>query len=318
MAEALKEEVSSPFAWVESKAKQFKEWIAEDIEDSKNVILGREPDLSPKPIAPTLPPPPPELKQFASRIISHDEYYRSLEKPRQVRVMGGSLTVLEPLELQEKRRQLKQMNDFVEASDITGALLIKGTAELVKAEAGARVLSAGAGILVRASAEAIVVAGAARGSEVIAGTAVGKPVFGGTPSPKLAQTVEQLQAEQVPLRGNFVNTTEADIRYGSVKLHGGAVHDIPTGTTYVNMDLLEANASELGLTPKQVLQHEMGHFGQTTELALNAEGSPLTSAYIQREGEASLAAAKAATSPADVDALLQHALDNFNVARMLK
>jgi hypothetical protein len=84
------------------------------------------------------------------------------------------------------------------------------------------------------------------------------------------------------------------------------------------MDLLEANASRLGLTPKQVVQHEMGHFGQSMELARNAEGTPLFSAYLQREAEASLAAAKAAKSPADVDALLKHALDNFNAARALK
>jgi len=152
-------------------------------------------------------------------------------------------------------------------------------------------------------------------AEAAPGATAGESVFGGTPSPKLAQTIEQLQAEQVSLRGNFVNVPEGHARFNSVTSHGGAFHDIPSGTTYVNMETLEANA--LRLTPKQVLQHEMGHFRQSIDLARNAEGSTL-SAHFRFEAEASLSAAKAAKSPADVDALLQHATDNFNAARMFK
>lgn len=160
MVAAVAEEIRGPFDWIESKVKEFKGWVEEDIEDAKNFFSAREPDLSPKPITPTAPPPL-ELKQFEARIPTHDEYYRSLEKPRQVRVMGGTLTVWEPLELQQARRDLKKMNDFVEATDTVGAMAVKGTAELIKAEAGARFMTAAGGALVKTTARGIALEGTA-------------------------------------------------------------------------------------------------------------------------------------------------------------
>ena len=70
-----------------------------------------------------------------------------------------------------------------------------------------------------------------------------EPFFvGNTASPELAQTLEQLQAEGVSLKGNFVHVNEDHVLYGIVRNKGGAFQETVTssvserGTTYLNMD----------------------------------------------------------------------------------
>jgi RHS repeat-associated protein len=141
---------------------------------------------------------------------------------------------------------------------------------------------------------------------------------GNVPSPTLAGAVKQLQAEGVPLRGNFVNVAPTDPLYKSVVEHGGAFHQ--HGKIYVNMDVIGRGVRdpELGtlLTPKQILQHEMGHVGQA---ALKADPRSATgiAEYAAREADASLRAAMAAQDPADIASLLRHSQAQNEKARQV-
>jgi hypothetical protein len=93
-----------------------------------------------------------------------------------------------------------------------------------------------------------------------------------------------------------------------LRRRGGAWHDISSGTTYVNLDEIIAHLPEIGLdNPRQVLLHEFGHFGQSTNLPLNADDLPDLGAYLEREAEASLRGAAMAKDPTDVASLQRHA-----------
>jgi RHS repeat-associated protein len=146
-------------------------------------------------------------------------------------------------------------------------------------------------------------------------------MFQPTPSPKLARTLESLQAEGVKLRGNFVHVEPGTFRWRDIENHGGAFHHLKNsdkGTTFVNMDLLGDGIKDPStgavLNTRQVLQHEMGHFGQAT-LPDYASDSLNYAAYYNREAQASMNAAKNATNPEDKAALLEHASKAINQAK---
>jgi RHS repeat-associated protein len=146
-------------------------------------------------------------------------------------------------------------------------------------------------------------------------------MFQPTPSPKLARTLEGLQAEGVKLRGNFVHVEPGTFRWRDVENHGGAFHQLKhseQGTTFVNMDLLGDGIKDPStgavLNTRQVLQHEMGHFGQAT-LPNYASDHLNYAAYYNREAQASMNAAKNATNPEDKAALLEHASKAINYAK---
>jgi RHS repeat-associated protein len=147
---------------------------------------------------------------------------------------------------------------------------------------------------------------------------------GNTASPELAQTLETLQAEGVSLKGNFVHVSEEHQLYGFVRSKGGAYHELATtttteqGTTYLNMDLIKENAASGRFapiqTPKQVLQHEMGHFGQAPLQSTGNEALQ-NALYYEREARASGTAAARATDVADKAALADHAQANIQAAQ---
>ena len=143
---------------------------------------------------------------------------------------------------------------------------------------------------------------------------------GNTASPELARTIEALQADGVPLRGNFVHVTQDSPFYPSVVNHGGAYHQLTgqwKGTTFVNMDTIGngVNDASLGtfLSPKQVLQHEMGHFGQAV-IQGDAKSLEAFAQYAEREAAASGNAALRATDAADKAALENHMVRNLDQA----
>ena len=108
---------------------------------------------------------------------------------------------------------------------------------------------------------------------------------GNVPSPELAQMIEGFQAQGIPLRGNFV-------------------HVAPSSSFYANVVL----------TTPQVLQHEMGHFGQGV-IQVAPETILGNALYRQREAAASMCAARVATNTVDSAALLAHAQANINAAQ---
>jgi hypothetical protein len=104
---------------------------------------------------------------------------------------------------------------------------------------------------------------------------------------------------------------------GLVREKGGALHELAgadRGTTWINMDVVKEKlaAGELAplTTPKQVLQHEMGHFGQ--EVIMTDELGHIP--YYIREAHASEAAAANATAAADRAALTAHADRQWDIA----
>ena len=144
---------------------------------------------------------------------------------------------------------------------------------------------------------------------------------GNVPSPELAQMIEGFQAQGIPLRGNFVHVDPSSSFYANVVNHGGAYHEQAgawAGTTFVNMRVLGNGVAdaELGtfLTTPQVLQHEMGHFGQGV-IQVAPETILGNALYRQREAAASMCAARVATNTVDSAALLAHAQANINAAQ---
>jgi RHS repeat-associated protein len=138
------------------------------------------------------------------------------------------------------------------------------------------------------------------------------------PTSKLYNTLVKMEKQGIPLKGTFVETT-----VNEVKGSGGAFHNIPKQETRVNMGFLESELaqpeSELvksGMkTPEQVLQHEMGHFGQSTALEVDKQGFTLQAAYYEREARASITAAKNAVNAEDRAVLLEHARMNIKIAK---
>jgi RHS repeat-associated protein len=146
---------------------------------------------------------------------------------------------------------------------------------------------------------------------------------GNTASPELAQAIENLQAQGVPVRGNFVHVEQGSPFYADVVKHGGAYHQLSgelTGTTFLNMRILGRGVydRELGtfLTTPQVLQHEMGHFGQGA-MSIDSQTILGAALYRAREAQASMCAARSATNAVDEAALLYHAQQNVNVSQQL-
>jgi RHS repeat-associated protein len=168
-------------------------------------------------------------------------------------------------------------------------------------------------------------AGAARGpstaalteaklAESIVATEAGT---GTVPSPNLAEALEQLQADGVTLRGNFINVTEGSPVYRATVDNGGAFANLDTGDIYVNIPHLEsmlANRNLSGLQNiRQILLHEMGHVWQAD---INLVHDLYLDATIDQvmEARASMTGAQMTTNIADQEALLQHAMSRLEQA----
>jgi hypothetical protein len=84
------------------------------------------------------------------------------------------------------------------------------------------------------------------------------------------------------------------------------------------MDLIGENAASRRFapiqTPKQVLQHEMGHFGQAPLQSTGNEALQ-NALYYEREARASATSASRATDAADKAALADHARANIQAAQ---
>ena len=135
---------------------------------------------------------------------------------------------------------------------------------------------------------------------------------------ELRELLISMEMEGIMIPGEVVEVGAGDSLIGRTRQHGGAFHDLSSGTTYVNLDQVKAQLAKTGLkTPQQVLLHEFGHYGQSTKLKTNAQGDPLQSAYFEREAAASEKGATLAKEPGDVAALKAHAAENRKVVKML-
>ena len=106
---------------------------------------------------------------------------------------------------------------------------------------------------------------------------------------------------------------------GIVMQYGGAFHKIDKGITYINYDEIVAQLHNTGLkSPRQVLLHELGHYGQSTKIKTNADGAPTQVAYYEREAAASEKGAQLATDLADAEALRKHAAESRKVVELFK
>jgi RHS repeat-associated protein len=143
--------------------------------------------------------------------------------------------------------------------------------------------------------------------------------FANISNPELREILIGLEIEGISIPGKVVEVGLNSERIGLVRKCGGAYHDIPSGTTYLNLDIMKQKLAETGLqNPRQVILHEFGHFGQSTNLKLNADGMVDQGAYYGREAAASRTAAKLAKDPADVAALNAHAQASEAVMKLFK
>ncbi len=135
--------------------------------------------------------------------------------------------------------------------------------------------------------------------------------------PKLKSILVEMEIEGVGVPGKVVEVNINDTHFGLVKEKGGAYHNIKEGTTYVNLEEITAQLYKYELnTPKQVLLHESGHYGQTTCIETDT-GDVSYPAYYRRESAASRNAAETASS-IDKKALLKHADEQEKIAKMLE
>jgi RHS repeat-associated protein len=156
--------------------------------------------------------------------------------------------------------------------------------------------------------------------------AVVEPQVGTVPSPELAQLHEQLAAEGVRFRGNFVHVDASHPLFSSVQGHGGAFVELDPGrlATYgvspgdilVNVPEMEAAVARGATRPltnvEQVALHEMGHVGQPAYM--QGARMPMDAYYSAREAAASMRGSTLTSNTTDADALLQHALSHLRAA----
>jgi len=153
-----------------------------------------------------------------------------------------------------------------------------------------------------------------------------EPQVGAVPSPELAQLHEQLAAEGVKFRGNFVNVDPSHPLIGQVRSMGGAMvpldaaplarYGVSPGDILVNVQEIQARLAAGEMRPltsaRQVLLHEMGHPGQPAELI--GRRMPADPFYAAREAAASMRASTLTPNVTDSTALLQHAQEQLRAA----
>jgi RHS repeat-associated protein len=138
----------APFKELESSVSniwtEFKEASANLVNEIKR-DLGLVPPSDVSPTTPLPKPSPVEAevpKNFEWQPQTKEEAYKAMENAPNIRVLGGEIKVWESRELQESRSTIKRLNAAIEGFDIAGAMLTKGTIELVKAEVGSRIMGA--------------------------------------------------------------------------------------------------------------------------------------------------------------------------------
>jgi RHS repeat-associated protein len=130
-------------SWVSNTWTEFKEIVADTVHDIKRDLgFVPPPDLSPKPLTKPAPAKAEVLKNYERHPQTEEEAYKAMENPAKIRVFGSEIKDWESRELQESRRTIKRLNAAIEGFDITGAMLIKGTTELVKLELGSKIIGA--------------------------------------------------------------------------------------------------------------------------------------------------------------------------------
>ena len=153
-----------------------------------------------------------------------------------------------------------------------------------------------------------------------------EPQVGTVPSPELAQLYEEMAAQGVKFRGNFVNVDPSHPLIGLVRSMGGAMveldaaslarYGVSAGDILVNLQEIKARLAAGALHPltsiQQVLLHEMGHVGQPARLI--GPRVPADPYYAAREAAASMHASTLTPIASDSTALLQHAQEQLNAA----
>ena len=137
---------------------------------------------------------------------------------------------------------------------------------------------------------------------------------------------EEMAAQGVKFRGNFVHVDPSHPLIGQVRSMGGAMveldpaklarYGLSPGDILVNVQEITARLAAGDLHPltslRQVLLHEMGHIGGPAQLI--GTRAPADPYYAAREAAASMRASTLTPNATDSTALLNHADEQLRAA----